>query len=128
LVAYFALTLKVLTLGDDAELSNTLRKRFGFSKSPCPEKPDQISSVLLAQLGKNDTQCGNLRLEQIMGHCMAVVQEIHGLVGGQVMIVECERQTKLRELYESCGFTHIQDSASSTGETLHQLYRTLKFA
>lgn len=127
LAAYFALTPKIFTLGEDAELSKNLRKKFGFGRCPEPQKPDQLSCVLLAQLGKNDEYKGSFSIEEIMHHCMAVVREIHGLVGGQVLLVECEQQPKLRKMYESNGFKYVQDCPSSSGEMLHQLFRTLKF-
>lgn len=86
----------------------------------------QLSCLLLAQLGKSDLCSTKLDLANILEHCLASVQKIQNLIGGRILLVECERTRKLHDLYEGAGFTYLQDTPGEQNN-LHQLYLPLKF-
>lgn len=115
LLAYFTLTFKEIEL--TASVSGSQRKAMdGFSKSA-----QQIRAFLIGQLGKNHNISPNaLNLEAILNDGIyPVLVDAQRLLGGRVVLLECENTPGLIKLYERAGYKLLQ-----TGE-LAQMFRLL---
>jgi len=101
---FFTLTMKTL------ELSSTLPKSVikridGFSKDV-----QATEAVLLGQLGKNQNYQNDISGQEILKFALDTVYEIHNLVGGRIVFLECDEKQKLIEFYEKGGFVFLQKS------------------
>ena len=104
LLGYFTLTFKEISL--DKSISKSLRKELdGFSKNS-----EQVRAYLIAQLGKNFSIANNpLRLASILeDHLYPVLAKAQKMVGGRVILLECENTQPLIRHYESTGFKLLQ--------------------
>lgn len=80
---------------------NTSKSRLKKLKA----KNSTISAYLIGQLGKNKSIPNNvIDLESILSDVFTVVKKAQNLVGGRVVILECENNEKLIHLYEKQGF------------------------
>lgn len=104
ILAYFSITFKELIL-DEADISKAEIKRMdGISK-----KAERVRSFLIGQLGKNFSVTDNpLTLEDILSEIYSVISQARELVGGRIIILECEDSEKLIRLYQQHGFTLIE--------------------
>jgi hypothetical protein len=101
---FFTLTLK--TLEFNSTLPKSVIKRIdGFSKDV-----RSVEAILIGQLGKNQNYPGKIRGEGILKFALDTVYEIHNLVGGRIVVLECNYTQKLIEFYEKSGFSSLQKS------------------
>lgn len=106
LVAYFSLTS--LPIVFDNSISNKRKKailRTGF------EANSQLSAILIGQFGKNYKNCYNLLItgKDLFDLTMHKVLQVHKLIGGRIIYLECENRPKLRAFYEKVGFELYTD-------------------
>lgn len=127
LAGYFAVSVKSWKLREGPSVSNRVRKHFGAGKKQEASEFTDVSTMLLAQLGKDDTNGSALDLAEILANVFPIVKEAQALIGGGALLVECECNEKLKCSYEAHGFKYLQDSEDSNGARLHQLYMPLKF-
>lgn len=115
LLAYFTLTFKEIEL--TASVSGVKRKEMdGFSKTA-----QQVRAFLIGQLGKNDNiPSSMLDLETILSAGIyPILISAQRLLGGRVVLLECENTPGLIRLYERAGYKLLQ-----LGE-LAQMFRLL---
>ncbi|GGK23988.1 hypothetical protein GCM10010965_15950 [Caldalkalibacillus thermarum] len=116
IIAYFALTVKPLYIGEN--VSNSVRKRLdGLFKNT-----ENVAGYLIGQLGKNDVYKDRISGNEILGYAISLIIEAFNLVGGRFVFVECEDCQKLISFYEKNNFKVLQKD-NETG--LVQLFRIL---
>ena len=103
---------------DKATLSKSrVQQLDGISKHA-----ERIRAFLIGQIGKN-TAIGNnpVSLKNILDEIYAVINAAKALIGGRIIILECEDNHKLIQLYEKHGFKLIElaDSEQSQLKTLY---------
>lgn len=117
ILAYFSLSFKELIL-DKAKLSKTkVQQLDGISR-----KAEKIKVFLIGQLGKNTAIVDNpISLSIILNEIYAVLSEANALIGGRIIILECEDNNRLIQLYKQHGFTLIEIE-TNTSSSLRTLY------
>ena len=111
LVGYFTLAYKDFTI-PVRNISSNMRKRVKkFGNYNESTRTYQISAPLIAQLSKNFTNRYNELItgDELLKMACDMVSEIHMLVGGRIVYIECEDKAKLRDFYESNGFVIFND-------------------
>ena len=104
LLAYFTLTFKEVEL--TAVVSGSQRKALdGFSKSA-----QRIRAFLIGQLGKNHGIPSNpLNIKHILDDGIyPILLDAKRLLGGRVVLLECENSPGLIKLYEQAGYKFLQ--------------------
>lgn len=104
LLAYFTLTFKEVEL--TAVVSGSQRKALdGFSKSA-----QRIRAFLIGQLGKNHGISSNpLNIKHILDDGIyPILLDAKRLLGGRVVLLECENSPGLIKLYEQAGYKLLQ--------------------
>lgn len=86
-------------------VSKSQRKRLdGFSKNA-----ESIRAFLIGQIGKNQALENNpITLDHILNEIYLIIYDARALIGGRVIILECENQQSLVELYEKHGFKLLE--------------------
>jgi hypothetical protein len=86
---------------ETASISKSQRKRLdGFSKNA-----ERIRAFLIGQIGKNQALENNpITLDHILDEIYLIIHDARELIGGRVIILECENEPSLIELYEKHGF------------------------
>lgn len=117
ILAYFSLSFKELIL-DKAKLSKTkVQQLDGISR-----KAEKIKVFLIGQLGKNTAIVDNpISLSIILNEIYAVLSEDNALIDGRIIILECEDNNRLIQLYKQHGFTLIEIE-TNTSSSLRTLY------
>jgi hypothetical protein len=110
ILAYFSLSFKELSLNNFEVSKKTVRKLDGINKHS-----EKIQSYLIGQIGKNDSIENNtLRLKDIMEIIWGIINEAQSLVGGRVVILECQNIEKLVNIYKAEGFTVLPSEDPET--------------
>lgn len=104
ILAYFSLSFKELILEGTNISKSKVRQLDGISK-----RAERIRAFLIGQIGKNTAVIDNpISLGYILDETYSVISEAKALIGGRVIILECEDCQKLIQLYEQHGFTLIE--------------------
>lgn len=110
ILAYFALSFKSVRL----DVSKTLLKKFSGGLGSSPE----VRVFLIGQIGKNDLEDNPVALSDILAVAFKTIRIASRLVGGRVVILECENNPKLLNLYENHGFKLIETQNDRELKTL----------
>ena len=107
LAGYFAITSKNLTIRK--KVSGEFRRKItGFK---CKE-PSEVPVYLIGQLAKNyDNGYNEVPLitgNELLWQALKKILEIRHLLGGRVILVECNDTQYLRKFYEDNGFDFIE--------------------
>lgn len=103
ILAYFSLSFKEIELIDRGLSLTAIKKLDGFDK-----RAERVKAYLIGQIGKNLAIDHNpVDLETILNEVYAVIDEARALVGGRVIILECEDVVRLIQHYERHGFKKI---------------------
>lgn len=117
ILAYFSLSFKELIL-DNVKISKTKRQQLdGISRTA-----EKVKAFLIGQIGKNTLIVDNpISLALILQEIYAVLSEAQELIGGRIIILECENNERLLQLYKCHGFTliEIENNSPSTLRTLY---------
>lgn len=104
ILGYFSVTFKELLLESTALSKTQIKKLDGISKNA-----ESVRAFLIGQIGKNTAVLNNpIRLKDLLSETYAVLSEAKALVGGRLIILECEDSPKLIQLYQQQGFTLIE--------------------
>ncbi|WP_394178462.1 hypothetical protein [Marinomonas posidonica] len=96
LLAYFTVTFKDIKIHPDTSKSRARKLK---------AKKNTVSTYLIGQIGKNKSIPDNpIDLEKILADVYVVIKQAQALIGGRVIILECENNERLIRLYESQGF------------------------
>lgn len=102
--AYFTVSFKEIVL--DPEVSKSRAKRLdGISR-----EPDSIRAFLLGQVGKHDNCGTEINLGALLDYAYQVFAEAQTLIGGRVILLECEDSAGLVTHYERHGFERLQSN------------------
>ncbi|NLN66605.1 MAG: acetyltransferase [Alcaligenaceae bacterium] len=103
ILAYFSLSFKELRLTNTSISKSKIQRMDGISKNA-----GRIRAFLIGQIGKNTAVASNpISLENILSEIYAVISAAKELIGGRIIILECEDSEDLIKLYERHGFTLI---------------------
>ena len=81
---------------------------------------EKIKTYLIGQIGKNFTVKSNkMTLELILEEVYAVIDEARALIGGRAVILECDKNQKLIELYKKNGFAELIHTPNEPLVTMH---------
>jgi len=119
IIAYFTVSMKALTLRE--EISKSVRRNLDGLGN---KEGSTFVVYLIGQLGKNDTYCSEINGKEIIKCAIDTIIEAYEIVGGRYILVECEPVPKLRALYESNGFTFLQESIDN--DSLIQFIRFIE--
>jgi hypothetical protein len=104
ILGYFTLSFKEIVLENCDISKSKIKKLDGISKNA-----ERIRAFLIGQLGKNSSIDRNpLNLKEILSEIFSVLQQAQVLVGGRVILLECEDNQKLINLYRENGFDVLQ--------------------
>lgn len=121
ILAYFALSFKEIVLNTDLISGTQIKKMDGISK-----KAKSVKAYLIGQIGKNTQLDTNpLNLSYILNEIYNVIAQVQALIGGRVIILECEDQPKLIALYEKHGFKLIETISENSSNDLKTMYTVI---
>ncbi|MDR7123098.1 hypothetical protein [Rheinheimera soli] len=104
ILAYFSVSFKELVLESAALNKSQVKRLDGFNKNA-----ERIRAFLIGQLGKNfSVQNNRITLADILAEIYSIIHDARELVGGRVIILECENNPALIQLYRDHGFTLIE--------------------
>lgn len=109
LVGYFTLSTKIIAIYKTS-LSNTLRKRIAkFAQYDVDFKRYSLPANLIGQLSKNfyNEYNGLITGDELLKLACDKVKAIQGEIGGRMVYLECEDESKLIEFYSSNGFVEF---------------------
>lgn len=100
ILAYFSLSFKEVSL-ENSDISKSQIKRLdGINKTS-----ERVRAYLIGQIGKNFAITPNeITLKIILDEIYAIIDEAKALIGGRAVILECEKNEKLLNLYQDNGF------------------------
>jgi len=102
LVAYFTLSLKSLDFRDT--LSRYKVKDIdGFSKDV-----SGVAIALIGQFGKDEDKAKNIAGKEILDICMSYIYQVHTLIGGRYVLIECLDLDKVVDFYRNNSFEVLQ--------------------
>lgn len=83
-----------------------------------------MNAYLIGQIGKNDDILDNqINLEFILEEAYTIIDRANQLVGGRVIILECEKAEKLVSLYQRNGFDILIDNPAERLITMYTFVR-----
>lgn len=120
IMAYFSISFKELSL-ENADISkNEIKKLDGINK--CAEK---VKVYLIGQIAKNFSVPNNpIKLEDILVDAYAAINDAKAIIGGRVIILECENSQPLIALYERHNFKQL--NMGNDVDALITLYINIK--
>lgn len=102
-MAYFSISIKQVDLYDGCLSKSKVRSIDGINK-----KAQTAIAYLIGQLGKNSVvNVPHICLQDILDEVFAVIHEAQKLVGGRMILLECENTKELVDLYLGHGFEVI---------------------
>lgn len=118
-VGYYTLANKYIST-DTKYLSRTQRKRISkFAKYDRIQKAYCMPIPLIAQLGKNYQNNSNKLImgDELLYLALERVEQIHKMLGGRYVYLECENCTRLTEFYESNGLVKFGERELDSDES-----------
>lgn len=113
-LAYFSITFKQLIITGTNLSKSTVKRLDGISN-----KRSEIRAFLIGQIGKNFGIPQNpIRLAHILDEAYSVLAAARELVGGRVVILECDDNPSLIKMYQDHGFTLIETTEQMSYRTL----------
>ena len=129
LLGYFTLALKPLTVRGET-VSNTIKRKL-LRVSELDEKLDTytMSAYLIAQIGKNYSECGGKMITgaELLELAWDKIKATQYTFGGMVTFLEAENEEKLLSFYRDNRFSQFdtRQTASDTDES-HELVQLLR--
>ncbi len=128
ILAYFTIALKVLSIktirSPDNEIkvsNNKIRKLDGLSAKRNNEIIEDIPVFLIGQLAKNDKFWQCISGKVIIDYAVSTLHKAQEILGGRVILIECENRKKLINAYINNGFEIIRQD----GDNLIQMIRIM---
>ena len=124
-VAYFALSVKPISIKSERLSNNELKKLLRITEVDIDDNSLNPSAYLIAQIGKMDNS--NIDIDKIFRFVNYYINEAQDICGGVVEFLESENNEKLISLYQSRGFKifNIRKSKSGEERKLVQMYRLI---
>ena len=109
LLAYFTIALRVFNVSD-LDLSNRAIKVLdGFSAKKDGVIITDLPVYLIGQIAKNDTYKSDIQGGDVVDRAVKVIKSAQKIVGGRIIMLECENVPHLIKFYESNGFSIISE-------------------
>jgi len=102
LVAYFTLSLKSLEFRDTLP-KGKVKEIDGFSKDV-----KGVAIALVGQFGKDENKAKNVLGTRLFNLCMEILYQVHRLIGGRYVLIECHDTEKVVGFYRANGFELLQ--------------------
>ena len=115
LLGYFTLAFKSIELDD---VPKDKRKQMTAGES----NVDTYAAFLIGHLAKNDCYKNELNGNILLNEAINIIAQAQDLVGGRLMYIDCKKEAKLMNFYESNGFVWFKTS-EKTG--LLQYYKKI---
>ena len=107
MLGFFSLATKEIRIDADS-ISKSLFKRLAASNT------EPTKTFLIGQLGKNSAiQSNPCNLPVILEEAFNKIEDARDVVGGRAVILECENEQSLIQLYERNGFKKLQQDEDS---------------
>lgn len=109
LIGYFSLCPKPLLIKKGL-FSKTFEKRIRkFSSQSQTGKEYSISTILIAQFGKNYKNGYDklIKGDELLKIAIDMISTIHKMLGGKIIYLECEENQKLIDFYNRNGFVNF---------------------
>lgn len=106
ILAYFTIANKTLFI-DDTVSKEKIKKLDGLSKNKT-----ELPAYLIGQLGKNDKYKDFISGEDVINYAMDVINQVHELLGGRFVLIECNNNQKLIDFYKRNEFIWLQQDGS----------------
>ena len=109
IVGYFTLANKHIIVADNG-MSNTQKRKINkFGIYDSDRKGYRISAPLIAQLGKNYSNGYNKLItgDELLYLACKQVAQVQEIIGGKIVYLECEDNSKLIDFYTSNGFVNF---------------------
>lgn len=116
IVGYFTLSLKVLSF-DNSVSKSKIKAIDGFSKDV-----RAVASILIGQFGKDTVAAQNIKGRDLFDLCLNVIYQIHKLIGGRIVLIECQEISDVVAFYKKSGFVLLQ---RDEGDKYLQMIRQL---
>jgi len=111
ILAYFTIALKVLKISELGLSNRAIKELDGFSAKMDGEVIYDFPVYLIGQVAKNDTYKNVINGEAIIDRAISVISFAQEMVGGRVVLVECENVPYLLDFYKKLGFKIIKEDA-----------------
>ncbi len=103
ILAYFSISFKELSLENTDISKNEIKKLDGINKNA-----KKIKVYLIGQIAKNFNVPNNpIKLEDILMDAYGAINDAKAIIGGRVIILECENTRPLIDLYEKHNFKRL---------------------
>jgi hypothetical protein len=106
LLAYFTLSLKSLEFRDTLS-KGKIKDIDGFSK-----EVRGVAIALVGQFGKDDVQAKEVSGSELFDICMEIIYQVHSLIGGRYVLIECHDTEKVVDFYRANSFELLQFDSS----------------
>lgn len=135
LVGYYTLANKFFCIDKEAFPSKRLCSRISkFAQYDSTLKRYTLSAPLICQLGKNFTNSYNNLItgDELLKLALDKVKDVHTIIGGKIVYLECENKQKLTSFYSDNGFVSFgkryldHDEADVSGNHLIQMLKYMK--
>jgi hypothetical protein len=108
IAAYFTLSLKSLEFRDTLS-KGKIKEIDGFSK-----EVKSVAIALIGQFGKDEFNARSVSGKKIFDLCMEIIYQVHTLIGGRHVLIECRDIEKVTEFYHGNGFEFLQADKSDS--------------
>lgn len=107
ILGYFTLGMKHIIIGEGVSKTQ-IKKLDGFKKDAT-----SLNCYLIGQLAKNDLYKDNIKGYEVLEYALNTLKECYSLIGGRVVLVECEDKPKLIKFYKDNHFIQLQKDMST---------------
>lgn len=108
IIAYYSLAIKPFNLDG---ISQTKQKSIRGGALPRGKKDNNISAILIGQLGRNDNSKVYLSSNALFAELFKSIHQVNVHIGTRIVYLECHDNQKLREIYTEKGFQVLKDKA-----------------
>lgn len=124
-IAYFALSVKPISIRSEQLSNNELRKLLRITEIDTNDNSLNPAAYLIAQIGKKDNS--TINLDTIFRFVNYYINDAQDICGGVVEFLESENNEKLIDMYKDRGFKtfNIRKSKSGEDRKLVQMYRLI---
>ncbi|MGH0485874.1 GNAT family acetyltransferase [Bacillus mycoides] len=118
IAGYFSISNKPLIIPRKhfIKMAKSLQKRLMGFGHRTEQSSYEIKGVLLGQLGKNYNEVANKAKaccgKDLLELAYEKIREVHRIVGGRVLYLECEPHVKILDFYKSNGFNQLEEFES----------------
>lgn len=125
LLGYFTLATKMFTLKTKNLSSKQTKILRRFASLDDETNSFRLPSILLAQFGRNFSENSkSIKGLELMKIALERIEYAVSLTSGKVVFLECEKNKKLIEFYQNCGFFLTDNTVfSKNSKKLIQMFR-----